>query len=878
MLTIRAAKNPGYYEQPEFARDDYYTERGSVPGRWVGRGAETLALAGGPERGQLGTLLEGRSPLTGETLPGARGRKPSNAGFDLTFTAPKSVSVLLAVGDERIQAAVREAQDRAAAAGLDYLERHECFARRGTDGVNVIPAEGFVGGAFTHEMARSGDPHLHTHVVIANRVRAADGRWTAPDMRPVYAAAKTAGTIAEAVLRDELTRSLGVRWRSVVNGTAEIEDVPKPVLEHFSQRHAEIAELALRRGWTTERGIAEIQRETRDRKPQIDRDVAQARWRARAAEHGFSQSDLSKVLDKPHRRPSARQLKQLGNELAGPVGLTLQDSTFTRRAVLMALAEAHREGIPAMALANAADGFLREHGVPITPRDGHEPARYTTLDMLATEARLIDVATATRRRPVTVTRRVIERAIGATKLGEDQANAVRYLASGSSRTRLLEARAGYGKTTALRAVREAYEAGGVTVIGTSWQGQAAQELERGAGIQSHTAARLLFRIGEGKEPIPRRAVLVVDEAGMMPTRALKQLAEEVARQDGRLILVGDRDQLPSIDAGGAFASLGDRLGVAHLEENRRQRTPLQRAVAERLAEGKPDEALDLLAEHGRFTTYNDARWARADLIDDWSNTSLRAPESALIIAHDRRDVDELNKLARAVRDHEGLLGKARLTAYGREWAAGDRLLCRKNNYRAEVDVRNGTRATVTAVHRGDSTVTIRTDDRRRVRLPADYLKHVEYGYASTGHASQGATVERTYELASPGRGGREWAYVAGTRHRIDLRVYAVHPDRGEARSELLKTWQRSQAKTLAMDRMTDQNRDAALERATRRGLGTRHVEEPQPPAAERDAADLTRAEEEAQKVEEELQRERARLRERDRSRDRRRGRDDGLSR
>ena len=807
MLTIRAAKNPAYYEQEEFARDDYYTERGSVPGRWVGRSAKTLALAGAPERGQLGTLLEGKSPVTGEKLPGGRGRQPSNAGFDLTFTAPKSVSVLLAVGDEGVRNAVLDAQDRATMAGLDYLERHECFARRGTDGVNVIPAQGFVGGAFTHEMARSGDPHLHTHVVIANRVRSGDGRWTAPDMRPVYAAAKTAGTIAEAVLRDELTKSLGVRWRSVVNGTAEIDGLPRGVLEHFSQRHAEITELALTRGWTTERGIAEIQRETRDRKPQLDREVAQARWRARAAEHGFPERDIAKVTGKPGRRRNARSERELSEHLAGSGGLTLQESTFTRRDVVRAIAEAHQEGMPATSLAKAADGFLVAHGVPVSARDGHEPARYTTVDMLATEARLIEIATAKVRRPITVTRRVIDRVINRSSLGEDQAAAARHLTSGAWRTRLLEARAGYGKTTALAVVREAYEAGGVTVLGTSWQGQAAQELQRGAGIASQTAARLLDQIERGNEPIPRRAVLIVDEAGMMPTRSLARLAEEVVRRDGRLILVGDRYQLPSIDAGGAFASLGDRLGVARLEENRRQRDELQRTVADRLAEGKAGEALALLTENGRFTTYNDSRWARANLIDDWTQTSLRTPERALILAHDRRDVAELNKLARDVRDYEGLLGKPRLTAYGREWAVGDRMLCRRNDYRSDVDVRNGTRATVTRVDRVRSTVTIHTDDGRDVRLPPDYLKHVDYGYASTGHASQGATVDRTYLLATPDRGGREWGYVAGSRQRIDLRVYAVHHDRAVAQAELQKTWQRSQAKTLAIDRLTPERLD-----------------------------------------------------------------------
>jgi conjugative relaxase-like TrwC/TraI family protein len=814
VLTIRAAKNPGYYEQREFARDDYYEESGSVPGQWVGRGAKTLGLHDGPERGQLGTLLTGRSPITGETLIGGRGRPPSNAGFDLTFTAPKSVSILLAVGDDETRQAILDAQDSAARAGLDYLERHECFARRGTDGVNVIPAEGFVGGAYTHEMARSGDPHLHTHVVIANRVRAADARWTAPDMRPVYAAAKTAGTIAEATLRKELTQSLGVSWRAVVHGTAEIEGVPNTVLDHFSRRHTEIKELALARGWTSERGIAEIQRETRDHKPQLDRDVAQAQWRARASEHGLTASDIANVLGRSQLRLPRRDRATLAARMAGPTGLTLQESTFNRRALIQGIAAAYPEGISAADLEKAADRFLVEHGIAVSTRIGHEPARYTTLDMLATEAHLLDVATARSRGLPFVRSSQVARVLARSpQLGDDQADAVRHLTSGAARTRLLEARAGYGKTTALRAVREAYDAADVPVIGTAWQGQAAQELKLGAGIDAGTAARLLDQIARDESPIPDRAVVIVDEAGTMPTRALATLADEVARRDGRLILVGDRDQLPSIDAGGAFASLGDRLGVAHLQENRRQRDELQRAVAGNLAEGRAPEAIALLHEHGRFQTYDDARQARADLIEAWTATSLQAPDRALILAHDRRDVAELNQLARAKLDAAGQLGRTRVLANGREWAVGDRLLCRRNDYRPDVDVRNGTRATVTRVDRATQTVAIRTDDGRNVSLPSDYLEHVDYGYASTGHASQGATVDRTYLLAAAERGGHEWGYVAGSRHRIDLRVYAVHHDRDEVQHSLEKTWQHSHAKALAIDRMAAADRDRALDRA-----------------------------------------------------------------
>jgi conjugative relaxase-like TrwC/TraI family protein len=273
MLTLRAAKAPGYYERAEFAADDYYAEEGAVRGSWVGRGAEELGLSGATDEGDLETLLDGCKPVSGEVLSGTSRRVGGNVGFDLTFAAPKSVSVLGAVGDKAVRAAVLDAHRAGVEAALDYLERNACFVRRGRNGVTVLPAEGFVGALYVHEMARSGDPHLHAHLVIANRVRGPDGRYSAPDMRPVYAQAKTAGTIADAVMRHELTRSLGVEWGPVVNGIAELAAVPEAVREHFSARHAEIMEEAAARGLTSRAGIEAIQRETRDRK---------ARDRARA--------------------------------------------------------------------------------------------------------------------------------------------------------------------------------------------------------------------------------------------------------------------------------------------------------------------------------------------------------------------------------------------------------------------------------------------------------------------------------------------------------------------------------------------------------------------------------------------------------------------
>ena len=218
---------------------------------------------------------------------------------------------------------------------------------------------------------------------------------SAPDMRPVFAAAKTAGTIAEAVARHELTRSLGVEWGPVERGSAEIDGIPQEVLEHFSTRWLEIAELAHARGASSLRAVGAIQRETRDRRPDLDRDQARADWRARAAEHGLDRATLARALGRQVAAElSERELAETFERLAGPGGLTRRESTFTRRDVVRAVAEAHPQGAAHETIERLADAFLAARGISVEPADAERGVRerFSVDDLLHAERRLLALA------------------------------------------------------------------------------------------------------------------------------------------------------------------------------------------------------------------------------------------------------------------------------------------------------------------------------------------------------------------------------------------------------------------------------------------------------------------------------------------------------
>lgn len=384
--------------------------------------------------------------------------------------------------------------------------------------------------------------------------------------------------------------------------------------------------------------------------------------------------------------------------MLGPEGLTRQSSTFVRRQVIQQLAEAHPEGAPPGHLERLADDFLARACVALTRCDeggSHRERLYTTPDMMRAEVRLLDAAPGRDPTgPIVADPRALDTVIGSrATLGADQAAALAHLTSGEDRVRVMEARVGTGKTFTLAAVREAYERSGVPVIGVTWQGQATDVLQREAGISSQTAALLLRRIKRGEEgAIPPRSVIVVDEASVMPTRVLERLARAAAWRSARLLLVGDRAQLPSIDAGGGFAALADRLGTVELTENRRQATELQRSIAAHLAEGRAADAVALLSESGRLRSFGDARDARLALVAAWAEAELTHPGRNLMLAYDRHDVAELNRIARDWRERWGFISDRRITAGGTEWAIGDRLVCRRNDY--SLGVRNGTRETV----------------------------------------------------------------------------------------------------------------------------------------------------------------------------------------
>src|SRR5215213_2262545 len=320
--------------------EEYYGGGAEARGEWIGTAGVELGLVGAVDGEALRRVLAGCDPRDGSPLRSSS--SPTRVGgFDLTFSAPKSVSVLFGVGDSELRGHVRAAHDAATRATVGYLERSAAAVRRGHGGAVVEEASGLVAAAFRHRTSRAGDPQLHTHVLVANLGRGPDHRWTALDGRRLYAHARAASFVYQAVLRSEMTRTLGLEWLPVRKGIAELVGVPKPVLRSFSRRRMEIEAALEARGTSSPRAAEAAALATRRAKRHgIGAAELVAGWRERAEEIGWDRGDLERLLGRTQAIAiDAASWERLFDALAAPTGLTRDTSTFTRRNVVQALCD-----------------------------------------------------------------------------------------------------------------------------------------------------------------------------------------------------------------------------------------------------------------------------------------------------------------------------------------------------------------------------------------------------------------------------------------------------------------------------------------------------------------------------------------------------------
>lgn len=618
--------------------------------RWVQR--ELALLEGGGDRDRIDAELVAFRSRADERWAAKQagihrgGQRQAVSGFDLTFSPPKSVSVLWAAAPPEGRQKIWAAHHEGVAAAMRFVEREAALSRTGYTGVRQVDTTGLVTASFDHRTSRAGDVHIHTHTATLNRVRCDDGEWRAIDGRAVYRVAAAAGAIYDRVRETALERDLGVRHQiDPTTGAREIVGVDADLRRLFSTRRVQIEGrlVELVTAWQADHGgepsewmvtrMAEWARlETRAPKgPGETTQDALARWEAQArAQLGRS---LASVWEAATHPTDGEQLGLFDDPpgdddlLAGAVRAVDQaKSTWTRydltreltrritldpaqpvdaalaqvdRLVATALAPGNPCGVVSLAAPPVfvAPASLRRASDDTAVYTEHGADRYTTDAGLAIERRLLAAARDTSGRRLD--RTAVETATTECGLDGDQAAAVTAVLTSGRRLDALVGPAGTGKTTTMGAVAQAWSSVGGQVLGLSIAENATRVLAGEAAIPAVNAAKLIF---EHTQRAPHRrgerwwqatyairpgALVILDEAGMASRQTIDALAAICATAGAKLLLVGDPEQLPSPDAGGTFELIAEQAGAAALGQVRRFHHPWERAASLRLRSGEP---------------------------------------------------------------------------------------------------------------------------------------------------------------------------------------------------------------------------------------------------------------------------------------------------
>jgi conjugative relaxase-like TrwC/TraI family protein len=730
----------------------------------------------------------------GHTPSGAHGlafNEKSVHGFDLTFAAPKSVSLIRALTDDISEKVLAVAHARAVEAAMTYLHRHAGYTRvlnviTGTRDLHRLP--GLVAIAYPHETSRCGDPHLHTHVIVPNRQPRADGRMISLHSKSLYYEVKAAGTIYQATLRHLLHAEGGFEWQPVDprTGMADIAGVARETIRAWSRRSTQLRawardKLVLRDGRATAAQLEAAQRATRP--PKLESLTwAELKEQWLGDERGLRLDREAHYAARAARR-AARSAPMQGAHLAA-VAAQIGKAAFTRAGLVQLISTqlpVDVAGEPRVLIERAVDAV----GVRITaPRAAHElegHERFTLTAILAEEERIFDAMDACDNRA-----RLDARAVDLAELSGDQRRAMSAIAVSPFLVQPLQVPAGAGKTHSLKSLRAAAHRARKQVLVLAPTGEAVDEaMSSGAGDHGLTFAKALKLIADGQLALGRSTLVVVDEAAMFGTPELGTLLFAAVAGRAKVVLVGDAYQLSPLNArGGMFEQLCIELPWSqHLSEVRGIRDPQERgmSLALRSARGhRLRSAVNWYRTQGRLHVGGPVAMA-ADALNAYVADRANRKD-ALLVCDTSEMADALNR-----RLHDALTvpGPSVRAARDQHIRAGDVITSRTNDATialrpgaphaptAGVDqVRDGDRWRVAAIDTDTNRLAAErlTDGARTVFGGTYLIEHVSLGYAATVHAAHDVSADVCHALLGE-HASRAMLYVAMTRGRHHNQAY-----------------------------------------------------------------------------------------------------------
>ena len=791
MITLSKPISSGQaqaYHKEEFAnaRENYYTEGERVRGEWQGQLATRWGLQGEVQEQQFARLAEGQHPKTGEQLvrhQTAREYVNANgeivrtmehrAGWDATFSAPKSASLTALVGgDDRVRDAHRESVKVA----LDEMEKFT-QARIGGNVPAQTTGEWAV-AKFEHDSSRPVDgyaaPQLHMHAVVFNVTETADGQTRALQPQELYKTQQ----YATAVFRSELAarlQQIGYEIERGEHGQPEIRGYTREYLEASSPRRQQIEEHMVTAG-VRGAGAAQIAaHQTRDAKQPLSHEEVREQHQKLAAQHGHQPRQ---VVKEAAQRPGV-ELKPEQSGTAAQQGMSyarergMEREAVTDERTLMRDALKHTMGEARLPeVRTEFERRVQSHNlIEVERRPGLPGRAFTTGEMQSYERELIErMKLGQGTREVLADGNVREQVMREhAHLSVSQRQAVEDILTGRDRMMALEGVAGAGKTTSLAAVRGGAERAGYQVEGLAPTSRAAHKLAE-SGIETQTLQRHLAR-GEQQDDGEKR-LYVVDESSMASTRQIHMFVERL-RENDRVLFVGDVRQHEAVEAGRPYAQLQEAgMRTARLDEIIRQKDPALKEAVEQLARGEVRKAIGNLNSQGRVHEIGN----REERIGEIAREYVRSPERTLVVSPDNASRHEINEAIHRTMQNEGKVSNSEQSVhvlYARQDVTGADRQHAQNYERGDVlryskgskplGIEPGEYARVSHVERESNTLTVKRHGGEELSYDPRRLQGVTVYRDSERKFAQGDRVQLTAPYYEQKLANRELATI----ERID---------------------------------------------------------------------------------------------------------------